>query len=1859
MNDEIFFDTIFLKFKKKKLEKKFKKRNFSEKRILFVMFLVFALSLTNSIFLSNYYSDIINQIYFCKNETIVNNSINSNQTLNQNDNFLQNNILISYANQTLLKYSEDRISQIKNFNYFIFYYLCSLLFFKIIFSFITFFKTQNNKNKNQLKNHKYSKTQNYNDIKIKNAYEENKIENKGSFTNNKDIEKNIEISNKKLTNIKEKKEDLKLKKLKFFFTLNLTISFSIIYIYQLDVLKFLCAFYFENTNLYYFVFSLETLNCLYFIIYVFSDHIIITLAIFLAKSLKFLFLKSIENSNKNVYWDSDHNIFNVIYIIAYLFASCHLAYYINFNKRFNFYLRYVSKLDLKKTTDILENLNSGFISFGENMQFNFNKKFSQIFTNLVNDIFSTEKKNENTISLLKLLKLEDYLDEGIKSKNTAQFFGNEPNEKIKKPKTKKTSMININKTFNLERENNLIKSVKKNDFSEKDDLKKSKDLSIFNKKGKSQEGVCENSLSSDIILLLLFFDKENIQIDENLDIEIIKFIDERIFISLNSEQVITDIINFDFINNFKNIEKKTKPRNNAYEKSINIIKHLGPYIHEKNFFKTFPEQYNSNNFQNQKYSELVDHISKNISNNIIEEDKNIPEIVRKSLNDNSFNNSYCNFLNNFSFNNPVIENKFKEKLSSQSINILNKQEFNNININYFLTSNINDNNFYVKYNSNKNLKISKESNNLENQNCEFNLNKAFINYLNSKKAHFCTLINLIKEKYSKQNEFFPFFTFKKKFEDQEEGREIDTMEIKVYFRYNNLSNKIELLFNDLSYILKIANFKAQSKIKKKFLKKFSHEFRNPLLNIVQMIKNLKEEKIEKFMKKACMNYSIYNPINGINNSSSINNYWLQGNEFPKEKSTFEENRLLTEQQNSDCDKTVILSRIDFEAVAETARNILENENKCTKSKKKNYTLSSHNSTLNNKEKNNCLLSKKKLSEKIIAKELLENLEEKFFYSSPTNYQNFSKKFHSEKTLVKDFQTNNKDSSYISASKDNNNPYKGSLNNYSRTSFYNNNSNNFNNYNKNMPNKSDSLKYKLSQISQKKENSLKANITNFNHIKYTCYYMNYLINDFDFITNHDINYKESKKTNNSKKLNNQDSLKMLEKNKYEKDVEVYNKLPTGINIHKLLRKLVNIIRSKIILAEKKIDVILEIDITVPFVIKSSLEKITQILFNLLSNSMKFTKFGCINLKVNYDNIDSKLIFNIMDTGIGIKEELIKNIFKPFYKSKDEKNNMYGMGMGLYIVKLHIESLNGEIFVKSLENKNTQVYFYIIIEAEGKEKKFQSGIYETPKIINDLNPSIRKVFDLIEYENNKNSDVLNNPNKGATNLNEKNKCFKNTKLSNPKRINKTESESQRINHNTSNLYPEISINNNNILFSQRCNTSLHDTLNLSPNLYIDSENFENINNNNILFKGSSEISKFKNLKSLFCSNNQEKLLENYLQQDYLDRNIEDKHYNIYHTIISQKFKTDNILFCSPKRSILRLNSNTDFPLYFLKRNKSLNIKDPKFLDKYSKLNIPEKYYLNDKFDKRMRCKTDNFINKINDLKGTNKISNKKNSPHLTIVSQKPNNSINIIDDQKDELSNETICLDKDLQINYKNLKTYNEINKNFITTIVNDNNSESNFSFFIGTPEINKRNLNSICSNSQNKSNQLKNINTDPELSNSIKKENLISKLINNENNFNTYMKSNDEFNINCQIVNKNEIIFKDSQINIIVVDDEKLIRQSNINLIKKYFKNKSTIYQVFECEDGFSCLNYIYQAKLGGKEIDYIITDQTMNHITGTLLSEIIGLLVEHKIINDIKMFLLTSYSANLFNKQQNRFLKVFSKPFRLEYLELIFKDISS
>ncbi len=152
----------------------------------------------------------------------------------------------------------------------------------------------------------------------------------------------------------------------------------------------------------------------------------------------------------------------------------------------------------------------------------------------------------------------------------------------------------------------------------------------------------------------------------------------------------------------------------------------------------------------------------------------------------------------------------------------------------------------------------------------------------------------------------------------------------------------------------------------------------------------------------------------------------------------------------------------------------------------------------------------------------------------------------------------------------------------------------------------------------------------------------------------------------------------------------------ILIHKFLEESVQIIKVQ---ADKKgIEMSLEMDPQVPYVIKTDPTKLRQILINLLGNAVKFTDKGSVRLKVSLDSkIEDNLIllFEVIDTGIGIPEDKLDRLFKAFSQVDSSTTRNYGgTGLGLAISAKLAEFLGGGFQVKSTPGEGSVFSFSII-------------------------------------------------------------------------------------------------------------------------------------------------------------------------------------------------------------------------------------------------------------------------------------------------------------------------------------------------------------------------------------------------------------------------------------------------------------------------------------------------------------------------------------------------------------------------------------
>ncbi|NPA59165.1 MAG: response regulator [Epsilonproteobacteria bacterium] len=162
-----------------------------------------------------------------------------------------------------------------------------------------------------------------------------------------------------------------------------------------------------------------------------------------------------------------------------------------------------------------------------------------------------------------------------------------------------------------------------------------------------------------------------------------------------------------------------------------------------------------------------------------------------------------------------------------------------------------------------------------------------------------------------------------------------------------------------------------------------------------------------------------------------------------------------------------------------------------------------------------------------------------------------------------------------------------------------------------------------------------------------------------------------------------------------------------NINDILEYVLNTISIKA--KNNHISILMNIGNDVPSLLVGDSFRLGQVLINLLSNSVKFTKDGEVSLKVEKlsshgDHI--KLKFIVSDTGIGMTEKQLQNLFQSFHQAEDSTTREYGgTGLGLSISKQLIEMMDGDIKVTSQKDVGTTFVFSINFNLKDSQNKRQ--------------------------------------------------------------------------------------------------------------------------------------------------------------------------------------------------------------------------------------------------------------------------------------------------------------------------------------------------------------------------------------------------------------------------------------------------------------------------------------------------------------------------------------------------------------------------
>jgi signal transduction histidine kinase/DNA-binding response OmpR family regulator len=157
-------------------------------------------------------------------------------------------------------------------------------------------------------------------------------------------------------------------------------------------------------------------------------------------------------------------------------------------------------------------------------------------------------------------------------------------------------------------------------------------------------------------------------------------------------------------------------------------------------------------------------------------------------------------------------------------------------------------------------------------------------------------------------------------------------------------------------------------------------------------------------------------------------------------------------------------------------------------------------------------------------------------------------------------------------------------------------------------------------------------------------------------------------------------------------------------------------------EKNIELVKEYDSNIPGVLIGDAVRLHQIFLNLISNAVKFTNEGKITVGVRLlseDKENATIEFSVTDTGIGIAEEKLKNVFENFQQATSGTSRLYGgTGLGLAIVKQLVEGQGGKIIVKSEIDKGSTFSFILNFLKTNGEALLEVELMELNKEIKNI-------------------------------------------------------------------------------------------------------------------------------------------------------------------------------------------------------------------------------------------------------------------------------------------------------------------------------------------------------------------------------------------------------------------------------------------------------------------------------------------------------------------------------------------------------------
>jgi signal transduction histidine kinase len=133
-------------------------------------------------------------------------------------------------------------------------------------------------------------------------------------------------------------------------------------------------------------------------------------------------------------------------------------------------------------------------------------------------------------------------------------------------------------------------------------------------------------------------------------------------------------------------------------------------------------------------------------------------------------------------------------------------------------------------------------------------------------------------------------------------------------------------------------------------------------------------------------------------------------------------------------------------------------------------------------------------------------------------------------------------------------------------------------------------------------------------------------------------------------------------------------------------------AQVLAAGKPIEFMLDLPPSIPTARAGDARRLQQVLRQLLSNAVKFTASGTITLTVRDGEAVNEVVFTLEDTGLGIDDEQMQKIFRPFSQVDDSSRRRFGgAGLGLAIAHGLVDAMGGEVGVESRLGRGSKFWF----------------------------------------------------------------------------------------------------------------------------------------------------------------------------------------------------------------------------------------------------------------------------------------------------------------------------------------------------------------------------------------------------------------------------------------------------------------------------------------------------------------------------------------------------------------------------------------